>query len=285
MGELVTSLDMGGCSLTVMWLDDGLERAWEADAYAPAFRKVAAGMRDLQPIEVGAAAAVGGTSAPKSSDASRALLPCLVAATAVVRDVLHINAAELGEIDAIAGDGDHGRGMVKGVDAAADILNNTASGGIAWNLRQAGREWAARAGGTSGVLWGAGLEAAADEIRDDRSHYGADSIVEAVEAFQLAIQQLGGAQPGDKTLVDALVPFAQVLRLGISRGDDLGVAWARAANIATNAAVLTASLSPKKGRARPLAERSIGSPDAGATSFALIVNAVGRHLETLEVHA
>ncbi|MGV8896954.1 MAG: dihydroxyacetone kinase family protein [Rhodoglobus sp.] len=278
VGELVTSLDMGGCSLTLMWLDDDLEHAWTADAYTPAYRKTGACLNDLQPVEPGAAS-IARASAPASTEASRALMPVLVAAASAVRAVLHENAVELGDIDAVAGDGDHGRGMVKGIDAAAGILNDATSGGIAWNLRQAGREWATRAGGTSGVLWGAGLEAAADAIRDDRHEYDAAVVTEAADAFLAAIQQLGGAQPGDKTLVDALVPFTQTVKHEVGRGENLGSAWGRGADAAADAAASTESLTPKKGRARPLAQRSLGTPDAGATSFALIVGAIAQHRE------
>ncbi|WP_010204267.1 dihydroxyacetone kinase family protein [Salinibacterium sp. PAMC 21357] len=275
VGELVTSLDMGGCSLTLMWLDEELERAWTADAYTPAYRKISAGLEKLTPVEPGAAS-IAQASAPDSTEASRALMPLLVAAVSTVRAVVHDNAIELGDIDAVAGDGDHGRGMVKGIDAAAGIVDNSMSGGIAWNLRQAGREWATRAGGTSGVLWGAGLEAAAEAIGDDRHEYDAAVVTAAAEAFLGAIQQLGGAQVGDKTFVDALVPFIHTLKREVDRGEELAAAWSSAADAATLAAAATESLTPKKGRARPLAERSIGTPDAGATSFALIVGALAQ---------
>ncbi|QAV70495.1 dihydroxyacetone kinase family protein [Salinibacterium sp. UTAS2018] len=275
VGELVTSLDMGGCSLTLMWLDEELERTWTADAYTPAYRKISAGLDTLAPVEPGAAS-IAQASAPESTEASRALMPLLVAAVSTVRAVLHDNAVELGDIDAVAGDGDHGRGMVKGIDAAAGIVDNSTSGGVAWNLRQAGREWATRAGGTSGVLWGAGLEAAAEAIRDDRLEYDATVVTDAAEAFLEAIQQLGGAEVGDKTFVDALVPFIHTLKREVDRGEKLSVAWSNAAAAAALAAAATESLTPKKGRARPLAERSIGTPDAGATSFALIVGALAQ---------
>ena len=68
---------------------------------------------------------------------------------------------ELGRIDAVAGDGDHGRGMVKGSSAARDAAANAVEegGGQGSVLTAAGKEWAAKAGGTSGVLWGAMLSA------------------------------------------------------------------------------------------------------------------------------
>ena len=280
VGELVTSLDMGGCSLTLMWLDDELEAAWQADAYTPAYRKLGVGTTGLRPADIGAEAATE-TRAPDASDAARDLVPALCAAVDQVRTVLHSHETEFGRIDAIAGDGDHGRGMVKGIDAAADSLART-EGGVAWNLRRAGREWAARAGGTSGVLWGAGLEAAAEAIGDRRDAYDAAAALAAVNAFLEAIRELGGAEPGDKTMVDALVPFSETLRAGIDQGRPLHRAWHEAAAAAATAAAATSALSPRKGRARPLAERSIGSPDAGATSFAVVMAALTEHFPTKE---
>jgi len=80
---------------------------------------------------------------------------------------------------------------------------------------------------------------------------------------------------GDKTMVDVLVPFSDVLSAAVERGDDLPTAWSEAAGAATSAAAATADLLPRMGRARPHAEKSLGTPDAGATSLGLIVTAVG----------
>jgi dihydroxyacetone kinase len=80
---------------------------------------------------------------------------------------------------------------------------------------------------------------------------------------------LGGAKPGDKTLVDAFAPFVRVLTDQIDSGAAMPAAWAAAATAAEQAATDTAQLSPRLGRARPLAERSLGHRDAGAVSFAL----------------
>ncbi|MDQ2755159.1 MAG: dihydroxyacetone kinase family protein, partial [Actinomycetota bacterium] len=113
VGELVTSLDMSGCSLTLVWLDDELERLWRAPASTPAYRKGSAvtgpGAAPRTPPTVVARAAVPPGS-EASKECARAVLACLeemVAAVAAAED-------ELGRIDAVAGDGDHGRGMVKG---------------------------------------------------------------------------------------------------------------------------------------------------------------------------
>ena len=84
----------------------------------------------------------------------------------------------------------------------------------------------------------------------------------------------GKAAPGDKTLVDVLVPFRDALAGGVDAGLDLAEAWGAAAAVAQQAAEDTAQLLPLMGRARPHAEKSLGTPDAGAVSMALIVRAI-----------
>lgn len=274
VGEQVTSLDMGGVSLTLTWLDDDLERAWTAPTYTPAYRKDRRALAGLRRVSV-ADAAADDTVAPTPSPAGAVLAPVLVAGLERIAAILRDAETELGRLDAVAGDGDHGRGMVRGSEAAR-TATATAAGGPSWLLHRAGRAWATEAGGTSGVLWGAGLEAAGDALTDTADGYGTDAAARAAEAFTAAITELGGAEPGDKTIVDALLPFTAALRSGADSGAALAQAWEAAAIAADRAALATAALSPKRGRARPLAEKSVGTPDPGATSFALIVRELAR---------
>jgi dihydroxyacetone kinase len=182
---------------------------------------------------------------------------------------------ELGRIDAVAGDGDHGRGMVKGSsaarDAAADAVDEGAGQGSV--LTAAGKEWAAKAGGTSGVLWGAMLSALGARLGDTGRPDSA-TVAAALRDGYDALIRLGGASPGDKTMLDALLPFVEELEKRTDAGEPWQEAWRAAAEVATDAARATADMRPKVGRARPLAERSVGTPDAGATSLAMCAHAV-----------
>lgn len=280
VGELVTSLDMGGTSLTLMWLDEELETYWTADAYTPAYRKQRAPLAAISAsAQDDAATAAEEETVPESSEASRALAGIALAGLEDMARTLHANEKKLGEIDAVAGDGDHGRGMVKGIDAAVKAAQAAAASGeagVAWLLQKAGQAWAEYAGGTSGVLWGAALEGAGQSLGDDRTAYTDADYAAAAEAFAGAIVDLGRATIGDKTLVDALLPFVETLRAGVDGGTRFGEAWRAAAAVAQEQAAATAALSPKLGRARPLAEKSVGTPDAGATSMALIVTGLGQ---------
>lgn len=278
VGELVTSLDMGGCSLTLIWLDDELERFWRADAYTPAYRKLAAPIAALDAsAAVFDAGTSGASSVPDASPAARDLASGLLGGLRLVADLLHEKESELGAIDAVAGDGDHGRGMVKGIDAALSAASAAADAGAGAGhlLATAGQAWAARAGGTSGVLWGAALEAAGRSLGDAADGYTPADAVLAVEAFADAILDLGRATIGDKTLVDALVPFRDELASAVDAGRPLSAAWQQAAAAAAVHAAATSGLTPRLGRARPLAEKSVGTPDAGATSLGMILVAAG----------
>jgi D-erythrulose 4-kinase len=101
-----------------------------------------------------------------------------------------------------------------------------------------------------------------------------DELCAGMRDAYAAIARLGHAERGDKTMLDALGPFNDVLESGTSRRQPLAEAWDSAAASASRAAEQTASLRPKVGRARPLAERSIGTPDPGATSLAICLEAV-----------
>lgn len=89
-----------------------------------------------------------------------------------------------------------------------------------------------------------------------------------------ALITLGGASPGDKTMLDACLPFVEDLQRRVADGQQWQDAWQAAADVAAEAARATAELRPKVGRARPLAERSVGTPDAGATSLAMCLRTV-----------
>ncbi|MFF2319210.1 dihydroxyacetone kinase family protein [Arthrobacter sp. NPDC058097] len=279
VGELVTSLDMAGVSLTVTWLDDELEPLWAAPAETPAYRRgntaAQAGSDLVAEASDGDSTAVEFTATASSREYATACVAGLEAA----RDLLHTEEPRLGDTDALAGDGDHGRGMVRGVDAAvaaaADALAQGAGAGDV--LAAAGDAWADRAGGTSGVLWGAGLRALGESLGNSQAPEPAD-LSAAVTAFASRITDLGKADVGDKTMVDALLPFAETLARLTEEGAAAGEAWQEAAAAAMSAAAATAALRPLKGRARPLAEKSLGTADPGATSLAMIFTVLGIHL-------
>ncbi|KUL64962.1 dihydroxyacetone kinase [Streptomyces violaceusniger] len=277
VGELVTSLDMAGCSLTLSWLDDELERLWRAPADTPAFRRGTPREPLVDAAAERPAAAPRRTerSAATASGAAVEVAELAVHALRAARDVLHRDAEALGRLDAVAGDGDHGRGMCKGVDAALAAAEKAHADRLAPAavLAAAGDAWAAEAGGTSGALWGVALRAIGAALPADRAP-GREELASAATAALTAVTSLGGAEVGDKTLVDALAPFATAFATRLRTEDPVAEAYASAVALARTAAEDTAGLRPRLGRARPLADRSVGTPDPGATSLAAVLTAV-----------
>ncbi|WP_405404284.1 dihydroxyacetone kinase family protein [Paracoccus sp. Ld10] len=272
IGEFVTSLDMEGCSLSILWLDDQLADLWRAPADTPAFRKGTVTRQGARQVARAGATAV---AVPQGAPASVAQAGCVADIVARLADALADAESELGRIDAIAGDGDHGQGMARGSAAAAAAAQDAATQGAGAGtvLSLAGDAWADRAGGTSGALWGVALRAWGQALGDTDAP-DAGRVAAGARAGLDAVTRLGGARPGDKTLVDAFVPFADTLAAQVAQGAALADAWHAAADAATAAADATAALTPRLGRARPLAERSIGHPDAGAISLALCARVI-----------
>jgi dihydroxyacetone kinase len=183
-----------------------------------------------------------------------------------------VSAAEddLARLDAVAGDGDHGRTMVRGLKAAVRAL--PPEGPLGERLIAVGSAFADDSGGAAGALYGALVTRVGRSLRDGAT------VDEAFQAGLDRVKRLSEAAVGDKTMIDALEPFGAVLTTSLAAGQPLAEAWRQAADEATQAAAATASLIARKGRAAALGERSLGSPDAGATSAAIILNAVGECL-------
>ena len=274
VGEFCTSFDMAGASLTLLWLDDELERLWLAPCDTPAFRRgEVAGRRAVEDAELTAlddAQEIGA-----ASDASRAAAAVISRAFAAVAAMLDAHADELGRIDRIAGDGDHGIGMQRGSRAAAEAAAGAAeaAAGARTTLQHAGDAWADKGGGTSGAIWGEMLVALGAAVGDDDA-VTADAVGAGVAAMKDAVMSFGKAKPGDKTMIDAIVPFSDDLTARLAAGDTLIDAWSHAADVATAAAEATSELTARLGRARSHGDKSLGTPDPGAVSFALVAHTV-----------
>lgn len=282
VGELVTSLDMAGLSLTVVALDDELEGFWRLAADTPAFKKNGLALaqestvrRVIPDTEAGAALEIAACS-----EWSQQLAKSIVSLLRATENVLIPAEIELGRIDAVAGDGDHGRGMVKGIKFAIEGAEEALAlgAGARQILEIAGSSWSGKAGGTSGALWGAALSSMGKHFEDNAMEYHDSDVLAAVTDALSTIVRIGKAKVGDKTMIDALSPFVSNFGQFLSQGEKLGSAWAFAAASATKAAEETSSLTPKIGRARPLGEKSVGTPDAGATSLAMILVTIGFEL-------
>ncbi|WP_298182110.1 dihydroxyacetone kinase family protein [Saccharomonospora sp.] len=275
VGEFVTSLDMAGVSLTVLALDDDLAPLYAAPCDTPAYRSSGAMLEQVAPVST------VDESLTRPDDAQTVGVVDRLLTAGMVR--IERNEDELGRLDAVAADGDHGLGMTRGIRAAVAAARQAESDGenVSGALLAAGTAFADAAGGASGALYGvllaetgAGLGAVAET-----GEITTATVADAVDRATTAFVELGGARPGDKTMLDALEPFCAALREEANTSTDLAQAWKTAAKRATQAAADTADLAPTKGRAARLAQRSKGYADPGATSFALLVSAIGDELE------
>lgn len=189
--------------------------------------------------------------------------------------ILVVNEAELGRIDAVAGDGDHGAGMVRGF-RAADLA--AASGGQTAGdvLTVAGGALGDAAGGASGALWGVLLGTVGMSLRGVE-HPTTVHMAAALKAGLEAIEKIGRAQVGDKTLIDALDPFVSAFEAAAAH-QDLAAAWESALPAARAGRDATVAMVTRRGRAAALGEKSRGNVDPGAYSLCLILEAVGGQL-------
>ncbi|MDL5199849.1 dihydroxyacetone kinase subunit DhaL [Streptomyces sp. ALI-76-A] len=172
-------------------------------------------------------------------------------------------AERLTSLDSAIGDADHGTNLRRGFTAVTATLEKEAPGTPGAVLTLAGRTLISTVGGASGPLYGTLLRRTGKAL-GDAGEVGEERFAEALRAGVDAVRTLGGAAPGDKTMIDALVPAVDAL------GD--GFAAARAA--AEEGALATTPLRARKGRASYLGERSVGHQDPGATSASLLIAAL-----------
>ena len=279
VGELTTSMDMGGVSLTLTWVDDEIEKYWNAPVDTPAIRRGVMQAPNFIDDSLLSTDEPAINVQKEGTAPSQAAAQHIVAGLAALLPMLQQHQVELGDLDAFAGDGDHGVGMVRGAENALAAAQELAGKGAGAQtlLAGAGAQWSAQAGGTSGALWGAILAAAGRALGDTEPVDDAAQVRAARESLNTLLH-VGKAQVGDKTMVDAFVPFVETLEAELAAGTPIGQTWQKAAAAAAAAAQATAPMRPRIGRARPLAERSVGHADAGAVSFAYIVQMVAERM-------
>ncbi|MER6491756.1 dihydroxyacetone kinase subunit DhaL [Streptomyces griseorubiginosus] len=179
-------------------------------------------------------------------------------ATSVDREAERLTA-----LDSPIGDADHGSNLRRGFTAVTATLEKEAPDTPGGVLTLAGRQLISTVGGASGPLYGTLLRRTGKAL-GDAAEVSAEQLAEALRAGVEAVTTLGGAAPGDKTMIDALVPAV----------DALGSGFAAARTAAEQGALATTPLQARKGRASYLGERSIGHQDPGATSAALLIAAL-----------
>lgn len=198
----------------------------------------------------------------------------LRAALLAAADAVDAARAELGVLDGAAGDGDHGMSMSIGARNLRRRLEALPAEASSAEVVRAAASAMSAVGGAIGPLYDAALGAVARMLEEQRDRAVVAQLRAAADSAERAVVDLGGAVPGDKTLVDALHPLAESLRASAENGQDLATAIDAAIEAAGSGAARTAEMVARIGRASRLGERSRGLPDAGATSLAIVVRAM-----------
>jgi dihydroxyacetone kinase-like protein len=174
------------------------------------------------------------------------------------------------DLDGLAGDGDFGISLATGFRVIENEWGEIDKSNIGAMLLKIAMLVSKHVGGSSGPIWGTGFMKAAMLTRGKEAvtlQEMADMLGSAIEG----IQARGGAQLGDKTLLDALIPVHETLK-SHAAGGDKAAALKEAADVAENAIESTRSLVAHRGRASQVGERSAGTPDPGIVSIAVILN-------------
>ena len=187
------------------------------------------------------------------------------------------NKQRLTKLDSAIGDGDHGTNMDRGMQAAVAKLEATSGEDIGALLKTVGMTLVSKVGGAGGPLYGTlfmqmGMSAAG------KSSLEARELADALAAGVKGVQARGRAEPGDKTMIDALIPARDALVAALEDGADLTGALQRAAKAAEEGMEATTPLVARKGRASYLGERSAGHQDPGATSSHLLIKTAAEAL-------
>jgi phosphoenolpyruvate---glycerone phosphotransferase subunit DhaL len=181
---------------------------------------------------------------------------------------------ELTALDPAIGDADHGINMHRGFTAVVQKLDAETPADIPGLMKAVGMTLISKVGGAGGPLYGTlflqfGQAAPPDGMTPD-------DFAACLDAAVAGVQSRGKAEPGDKTMIDALLPAGDALRAALADGAGFGAALGRAADAAEEGARATIPLVARKGRASYLGERSAGHQDPGATSSALLVRCAAR---------
>jgi phosphoenolpyruvate---glycerone phosphotransferase subunit DhaL len=189
-------------------------------------------------------------------------------------DVVAEHRTELVQLDTAIGDGDHGTNMDRGMKKAVEKLDGTDGGDIGADLKAVGMALVSSVGGAAGPLYGTlflqmGTSAAGKEELD------LAGWTAALDAGIKGVQSRGKAEPGDKTMIDALLPALEALQ---SSDGDAAAALANAADAAEEGMKSTIPMEARKGRASYLGPRSVGHQDPGATSSYLLMRSAAEAL-------
>jgi len=193
--------------------------------------------------------------------------------------VVEANRDYLTALDAAIGDADHGINLTRGFSAAQAAVAEKNPNSPGQVLTTVGNTLVSKVGGAAGPLYGTAFRRAGKALGTE-AQVTAAQFGDALEAATAGVRELGAAAPGDKTMVDALVPAVEAFQAAVRAGQSMDKAVSAAAEAAESGAEATIPMQAQRGRASYLGARSVGHKDPGATSAALLMRALVTAVDT-----
>ena len=193
-----------------------------------------------------------------------------------VVDTIRTHADELTELDQAIGDGDHGINMKRGFEAIAELQDELNDMNLSEALQKIGMTLVMKIGGASGPLYGTLFMQMGKSIPENIDE---NNIATAFANGVEAVGKRGKSEPGQKTMLDVLVPVSDAFQKCANEQTHLTELLQRIVQLAQESLDATKPMLAKKGRASFLGERSIGHLDPGAMSSFLIIKAISQTLE------
>ena len=292
VGNFMTSLDMSGASVSVLLLDEELERLLNAPCSSPAL-KISGKAEQTpytnhfeMPANTGEVSYTAATPEEYAYIGETLTTDNMIYIVDVMAQSIIKNEVEFCELDSHAGDGDFGASVASGFRQLKSEWESIIAqpeltiGGF---LNAAALVIMEYCGGASGPIWGSAFRAAARRT-GEKSALSVRDFADMLTAAVKGIQDIGersfgrGAVLGDKTLIDALIPCAESWDKSASANASFINAFADGAKAATDGAEKTRDIVARMGRAGALGERSLGHPDAGAHALGVIFTDIANSL-------
>ncbi|WP_243526240.1 dihydroxyacetone kinase subunit DhaK [Bacillus pseudomycoides] len=293
VGNYMTSIDMAGLSLTVMKLDDELKTLLSKECNTPAF-KVDGPIESVEYVDIEDHKEEKPVFFETETAEEHAIiknevitLNNMIYLVDKMSEIIIKNEVPFCELDTHAGDGDFGMSVAKGFKQLkrewSSILDQERLN-IGTFLDACSMVIMEHCGGASGPIWGGAFRAAGKAI-EGKMELTVGEFAEMLQAALHGIQSIGersfgrGAEVGDKTLVDALVPCVNSWSESAAAGIDFKTAFEKGAEATVKGAEYTKEIVARMGRAGTVGERSLGYPDAGAYALGVIFTELSRSLK------
>ena len=272
-GTFLSSLDMAGISISLLGLNDERLRWLDAATTAPAWPntlkrrpgKPEAHIRTEVGIEESSPSGIGA-----QSESGKKVKRAIEAACKALID----NREELTEMDRVTGDGDLGSSMERAAKAVLVAVMLYPLDDVPATLIELGHTLRRELGGSSGPLYGVLFLRCGTVFESGGT--GLEQWAKALDQGCQAISELGGAKPGDRTMLDALDPFVRALKTGV--GGEAHDAVLTAVEAAERGVEATSQMKPRLGRSSYLGDRVLGYPDPGAKAVVVWLRAASEVL-------